>query len=132
MVTPTARNALMVLLPSLALVACREAAAPARASGGDRYVVRGQIVRMPEPGAAPTLSIRHEAIPSFRDRTGAVVGMVPMVMPFPVAEGVSLDRLAPGDKIRFRFAMDWRNGRNEIESVEKLPPETVLEFGGAR
>jgi Cu/Ag efflux protein CusF len=103
---------------ALALVlSCRDAAAPAR-----RYTVRGEVVRL----EAGELSIRHEAIPDFVDRSGAAVGMRAMVMPFPVAKGVSLDGIQPGDKVRFRFAMDWERNRMEIEQLEELPEETRL------
>ena len=123
---------------ALALAACRgvppPAAAPAPTADapGDRYVVRGQISRLAPPEAGPGLSIRHEEIPSFKDKEGAVVGMMPMTMFFPVAKEVPLAGLFPGDKIRFRFVMDWQAARFEIEWIEKLPPETVLDFGDGR
>jgi len=129
---PTRSLSLAALVAVAALSAgCRRAAPPPPVSPGDHYVARGEIARLAPPEAGPGLSIRHEAIPDFRDRTGAVVGMSSMVMHFPVAEGVSLAGLAPGDKIRFRFVMDWEATRFEIESIEKLPPDTALDFGGA-
>jgi Cu/Ag efflux protein CusF len=109
---------------------CRRDAPPAAAGAVDLYNVRGEIVRLPDPAApAPEMSIRHEAIPDFRDRNGAVVGMQAMVMPFRVGSDVSLEGLEPGDKILFRFAMDWQRNRLEIEAIEELPPETELRFG---
>jgi Cu/Ag efflux protein CusF len=104
-------------------LACRDAA-PARAVPAKRYAVRGEVTSV----GAGTLSIRHEAIPDFADRSGAVTGMSPMVMPFPVAEGVSLAGLAPGAKIRFTFVMDWERNRMEIERLEPLPADTALRF----
>jgi hypothetical protein len=97
---------------------------------GDRYDVRGEIVRLPAPGASPReITIRHEAIPTFKAQGGATVGMKPMVMPFDVARAVRLEGLAAGDKVRFRFVMDWAGNASEVESIERLPPETVLDFG---
>jgi Cu/Ag efflux protein CusF len=113
-------------------VSCRDGAAPERPAAraeARRYTVRGEVVRVSPPGAAAAeLSIRHEAIPDFADRTGAVVGMAAMVMPFPVAPGVSLAGVEPGDKVRFRFAMDWEQNRMQIEAVEELPRDTALQF----
>jgi hypothetical protein len=71
-------------------------------------------------------------MPDFKDRTGAVVGMSPMVMPFRAGKDVPLEGIAKGDKIRFRFSMDWEANRLEIESLEELPGETVLEFARSR
>jgi len=74
------------------------------------------------------LTLRHEPIPDFADRSGAVVGMAAMVMPFPVAKGVSLAGLAPGARIRFRFVMDWERNRMEIDRIEPLPADAPLRF----
>lgn len=100
-----------------------------RATGPDRYTVRGEVVRLPSAGAEPReLSIRHEPVQDFKDKAGAVVGMGAMVMPFRVAAGLSLDGLEKGDKIRFRFVMDWERNSFQIESMEELPRETALDF----
>lgn len=113
------------ILLTLALVSCRGAPS---AAAPPRYTVRGEVVRVP---ARPEgeLVVRHEAIPTFADRTGAVVGMDAMVMPFPIAPGVALAGLAPGDKIAFTFSVDWAQGRYAIERVERLPPATALTLG---
>jgi Cu/Ag efflux protein CusF len=127
---PLRSAAALAVLASLAVAAagCRDREPPERA--GDRYTVRGEIVRVPAPGAMPReLSIRHEAIPDFRAADGKVVGMPAMVMPFAVPPTVSLDGLAAGDRIRFRFVVDWASHATEVEAVEKLPPGTALDFG---
>jgi Cu/Ag efflux protein CusF len=127
---------LLAAAAAIAVSACRDrgADAPPAATAtvtGHRYDVRGEIVRLPAAGApAPELSIRHEAIPDFKDKSGAPVGMSSMVMPFPVAKDVSLAGLEPGDKIRFTFLMDWERNAFVIESLEELPRETALELGG--
>jgi Cu/Ag efflux protein CusF len=115
--------------------ACRPetGAAEQRAAAAlDRYTVRGEVVRLDAGAGAREIYIRHEPIPEFKDGTGAVVGMTAMIMPFRVANEVPLGGIAPGDKIRFRFSMDWKANRLEIESVEQLPQETVLEFARGR
>ncbi len=129
--SPYAKVAACALL-ALAL-SCRDRDAPgppASGAGARRYTVRGEVVRVAPsgPGGAE-VSIRHEPIPDFVDRGGAVVGMAAMVMPFPVAPGVSLAGVEPGDKVRFRLAMDWERNRMEIEALEELPKETRLELG---
>ncbi len=130
MKTTAIRALSLVLATGLGLLACAKESAP---SAAQRYTVRGEIVRISAAGEGKEISIRHEAIPDFRDRTGAVVGMMAMVMPFPVKKGLSLDGLSPGDKVRFRFAMDFAAAKAEVESIERLPPETVLDFAlGAR
>ncbi len=128
------RPLLALLLPALlaAPAACRrgEQAAPAPSAAVQRYTVRGEVVRLPEPGRpAPELVIRHEAVPGFVDHGGQAVGMDAMVMPFALRPGVGAEGLAAGDPIRFTFAVDWAHGAFWIERLEKLPPGTPLEFG---
>ena len=95
-----------------------------------RYSVHGEVVRLPLEGApSRELVIRHERIPDFKGATGEVVGMDAMAMPFPLAPGVAVEGLEPGDKLTFEFAMDWPNNRYRIEKFQELPRDTVLEFG---
>jgi Cu/Ag efflux protein CusF len=103
----------------------RQAAAPVQPSAPAReYTVRGEIVRV----GPSEVTIRHEAIPDFADRSGAVVGMNAMVMPFPLARGVDVVGLAPGARVRFRFVMDWERNRMQIVEIEPLPQGTPLRF----
>ncbi len=120
----------LVALPLLAALACQRAsdARPAAAVAGQRYTVRAEVVALP-PRPGDPLMLRHEPIPDFVDRSGAVVGMRAMVMPFPVSAEVPLAGLAPGDKIRFTLSVDWAQGRYLVERIERLPPETALETG---
>lgn len=72
------------------------------------YTVEGQVERLPREGAQiREISIAHEAIPTFVDREGAQVGMEAMTMQFEVAPAVSLDGVAPGDRVRFTFEVRW-------------------------
>jgi hypothetical protein len=129
----TRRSIIAAVAALFFLAACKgdqpvTPAAPARPP--DLYTVRGEIVRLPAPGAERReLAVRHEPIPEFKDEAGAVVGMNAMVMPFRVAPEVPLDGLEKGDKIRFRVAMDWARNTLRIESLEELPPETTLDYG---
>lgn len=99
-----------------------------------RYIVRGEIAQLPDP-AFPLreLLIRHEAIPTFRNAKGEIVGMQAMVMPFPrLDENVTLTGLEIGSKIELvmRTFLEADRLRYSIESIRLLPPETVLNFNG--
>jgi hypothetical protein len=88
-------------------------------------------VRLPEKSGG-YLMLRHEAVDDFTDESGSVVGMDSMVMPFPIAQGASLDGVAVGDKIEATMEIDWSQGFMQLERIKKLPPETALHFGKAR
>ena len=82
---------------------------------------------MTHPPAQPAqLTLRHEAIPGFVDRTGVVVGMGSMVMALDLGPGASAEGLAPGDKLEVVLAVDWARPLVQIERVEKLPAATAL------
>lgn len=104
------------------------------------YTVRGQVVTIPSAERPiDDLEIRHEAIPDYKNRDGKVnvnsrgiPGMMSMAMGFPVAEGVSLEGIEPGDKVEFVFVTTWGESSlsYELTEIHKLPPETELNFGG--
>ncbi|QDU72202.1 copper-binding protein [Mucisphaera calidilacus] len=94
------------------------------------YTVRGEVVSLPSPANA-NMSIMHEAIPTFVDKKGEVVGMETMTMPFPVASDVSLEGIEPGDPVEFVFVMDWNKGGYELTSIIELPAETELDLTAA-
>ena len=123
----------LLLLAMFALVGCRGGIAgpDAGPSTARRYAVRAEVVQLPIPGRSPAqLTVRHEAIPAFEDRSGAAVGMPAMVMTFDLAPGVSTAGLRPGDKVAVVVSVDWSRPFVGIEEVQKLPAETVLDFGG--
>jgi Copper binding periplasmic protein CusF len=102
----------------------------APAPPADVYTVRGIVEQLPQPnGPNNEIFIHHMAIPGFRDAQGKVVGMMSMTMPFPVARGVSLAGIEPGDPVEFTFAVAWK-GRigHELVRIHKLPPGTVVDF----
>ncbi|MEM7583890.1 MAG: copper-binding protein, partial [Acidobacteriota bacterium] len=112
---------------ALLTTACQEeppAAAP------DVYQVRGIVKRLPEAGRGPQeLSVRHEAIPEFRNMDGEVVGMDVMTMPFPIADVEMLAGLETGDRIEMQFQVQWEADHPlAITAIETLPPDTILAF----
>jgi Cu/Ag efflux protein CusF len=111
--------------------AASEAAAPRKVA---TYEGRGEVTGLPDPNDPSTsLTLRHEAIDDFTDIDGDVVGMDPMTMPFPLADGVSLAGLAPGDKVSFTLEVEWEGDPPyRIVRIDKLPPETPLDFRAAR
>jgi len=95
------------------------------------YTVRGVVTRLPTPDEPRMLMARHEAIPEYR-KPGGKLGMNTMIMPFPLAAGVSLGSIAVGDKVEMTFEVrytgDYRPVRYELTEIVKLPPETELDF----
>lgn len=93
------------------------------------YVVRGQVVQLPEKGKPFTdFYVAHEAIPDFYDAEDMKVGMPMMTMPFVCTDPDLLAPLRVGDKIRMTVVVskgvrDW-----DITALEKLPPETELKI----
>ena len=127
----TASLSILFVLP-LVLAACGAPEEPPPPPA-DAYQTRGLVRQLPSPDRPGSeLYVHHEAIPDFRDADGKVVGMEPMAMPFPVADPAMLDGLAAGDKIDFTFEMRWEGGKPLLVTrLEKLPPETVLDFESA-
>jgi len=99
------------------------------------YVVRGQIIDLPEASRAVSeFVVKHEAIDTFvNPSTGEVVGMGSMEMPFPLAQGVSLDGLHIGDVVEITFEDYYKPTRRyQVVKVTKLPADTALEFRAAK
>ncbi|MDP9121594.1 MAG: copper-binding protein [Acidobacteriota bacterium] len=101
---------------------------------GHSYTLRGEVTQLPDPGSDPgSLSVHHEPVDDLVDRDGRKVGMDSMVMPFPLARGVTLDGVAVGDPIAFTLRVDWQaDPEIEIVAVRKLAPGTRLSWGTAR
>ncbi len=119
------------VLPSLA--ACSGAAERVGNDGAavvQRYELRGEVTRLPS-AAEPALSVHHEAVPGFVGIDGEVVGMESMTMPFPLAEGVALEGVAPGDRVRFTLEVEWEGDPPyRITRIEELAAGTALDLGG--
>jgi Cu/Ag efflux protein CusF len=103
------------------------------ASDAQMYVIRGEVISVPQAGKPETqFIVKHEPIDNFRDASGQIVGMSTMGMPFTPGEDVSLEGIRPGDKIEMRWVIQWKPEAKEyVESVQKLPTETQLRFGKA-
>lgn len=102
----------------------------APAPAADVYTVRGVVAKLPQAdGRDGDLYIHHVPIPGFRDERGKVVGMMSMTMPFPVAAGVSLAGIAPGDPVEFTFTVAWKQPVGyQVIRIQKLPAGTVVDF----
>jgi Cu/Ag efflux protein CusF len=121
------------------LSACRDPDAAAGSGSAAetvrRYTVRGEVVQPPAAGRSPAqLTVRHEAIPDFVDRSGQRVGMAPMTMALDLAPGAAASArdLRAGDKVELVLAVDWTRPMSRIESVRRLPGGAVLQVGGGR
>ena len=99
-------------------------------SVADVYTVCGVVEKLPQAeGPDRDLYIHHAPIPNFRDEHGKAVGMRSMTMPFPVADGVSLAGIAPGDPVEFTFAVSWRQPAGyQAFRIRKLPAGTVVDL----
>jgi Cu/Ag efflux protein CusF len=122
--TPTSLPVLLVL-GLAALPACEKAPAPA--SPAARYTVRGSVAFLPDGEASKKLELKHEAIPSFKNRKGETTGMVAMQMPFGLAPGVSLAGIVVGDPVEFTFETRWDAEPSlVITALAELPAQTPL------
>ncbi len=94
------------------------------------YTVRGKIFQLPEGGRS--LEVHHEAIPSFTDKTGAVIGMKEMTMPFhDLAPGVGFEGFKPGDPVELTFEVRWKTDpRTLVTRVAKLKGDVRLNLKG--
>lgn len=126
----------LALVGALALTACgpHRETRESTAETGRTYKVRGQVTQLPDPGNPGSgLYLQHEAVDTFVDREGKTVGMDPMNMPFPVADGVSLEGIAPADYVEFDLYVDWQaDSPVAITRIRKLPPDTRLVFRAAK
>jgi Cu/Ag efflux protein CusF len=104
------------------------------APAADAYTVRGIVEKLPQAnGPDKEIYIHHAAVPGFKDEHGKVVGMMSMTMPFPVAPGVSLAGIAPGDPVEFTFTVAWRGEAGyRIVAIHRLPPGTAIDFQATR
>ena len=102
-----------------------------KAEPSHSYQVRGLVKAVRLDKKATTLSIEHEAIPSWVNRQGQKVGMMSMTMDFVAAPKLDVGAIKAGDKIAFDLDVYYgEDSRLEITSIEELPPDTALEIAG--
>ena len=101
-------------------------------AGGNTYTMRAQVDELPVQGGRE-LYLTHEPIDNYVGRSGKVVGMDSMSMPFPVAKEVSLEGIEPGDVIEAQLHVDWEADLPvQITGIRELPRDTRLHFGEAK
>jgi Cu/Ag efflux protein CusF len=126
-------------LLSLAVAGCggeggndEAASSEAAAAATERYTVLGTVSKLPDVSGDTNLYLRHAAIPDYKNEAGEAVGMKAMTMPFPLADGVSIEGLQEGDPVEFTFTMRWKpTGHYEIVKIVELPAGTEIDFDGA-
>lgn len=118
---------------ALLTVSC---SSPAPTEHVAEYEVRGRVEEMPSPDSpAAEFKVHHEPIPSFRATwPDGNLGMNSMIMPFPVAEGLSLTGIEVGDIVELTFEVryDAETGAlkdYEVTDIATLPADTELNFG---
>lgn len=117
------------------------AASTALGPADQTYTTRGVITTLPPPpssaaaqraGLGQMLSIHHESIPTFKNKFGETQPMKSHDMPFPnLADGLSLDGLAVGDKVELTFEVRWKHEKTWVLTrLAKIASETPLDLGG--
>ncbi len=102
------------------LAACKTTPPPADEPAAS-YAVRGTIEGLPQT-TGDSVYIHHEAIPTFVDKQGVVVGMPAMTMPFGVADTVELGGFTVGQNVEFRFDVYWdRSPPTVIRALTPAP-----------
>lgn len=93
---------------------------------------RGEVKHIAVGPKATVLTIHHEAIPDWLDRSGKKMSMMSMSMEFRAGPSLDVGGVAAGDKVEFGIAVYYGadDPRMEITSIKKLPPDTALELSG--
>lgn len=85
----------------MCLALCVVGAVTAAADEAYSFTVKGVVKALPGQGTAKNeILVKHEEIPDYRDSSGKVVGMMPMTMPFYLADGLSISGIGVGDPVR--------------------------------
>lgn len=98
----------------------------------ETYSCRGKIVALPDAKGA-MLQIHHEAIPTFKSKSGETIGMKQMIMPFGLAPAMSLADFKQGDAVEFTFTVDWsRTPPQELTTIKRLDDASTLNISSER
>lgn len=93
------------------------------------YTLRGIIETLPQAdGPDKYIKIHHEALPTFKNKKGEVVGMPEMIMDFEqIAPEVSVGEFKVGDAVEFTFEVRWSpRVVTRVVRLRKLEAGTVL------
>ncbi len=88
------------------------------------FTVRGVVKKLPsgQPGPRRELLVKHEEIPEYRDRSGKVVGMMAMTMPFYLAPQLSLEGIQVGDAVELSVEQRIEpRFSDEVVAIRKTP-----------
>lgn len=115
---PFVCTAFFLTLTSLLLV-CNDAMGLDAAT----YSIKGVVKALPGNGrAANEVIIQHEAVPDYRNRSGEIVGMSAMTMPFYLRRDVSLGDIKVGDSVEFQVEAHFEpRFTEEVASIKKAP-----------
>ena len=120
-------------IAAVTLIGCTKPAAKpapsatpaAAAERTDVYTTRGEVLALNPDGSA---KVRHEAMPTFKDADGNVLGMKPMAMVFRPSPGASFSDYKPGDKIEMKISIKMPDYDTTAAPVKKLPADTELDY----
>jgi Cu/Ag efflux protein CusF len=87
------------------------------------FTVKGVVKGLPGNGLAKNeILVKHEAIPTYRDEAGNMVGMHPMTMGFYLSDKVTTEGIQVGDSIEMVVEQTIKPKFNEqVVSLKKLP-----------
>lgn len=112
------------VFPTLAICGCERTPA---AVAGPTHTVRGRVMKLPVAGdPSSSFSVFHEDIPQWL-RPDGTRGMNAMIMPFPLAKGVSLESISLDDAVELSV-QQYTTGPlpYEATAVRKLSSDTQL------
>lgn len=112
----------IVKLVAILLVTIFSVANQSFADTAYHYTVKGVVKGMPGDGLANNeILVKHEAIPDYRDDSGAITGMMAMTMPFYLAQGVTLGGIKEGDTIEMKIEQHLSpKFTEEVTAIKKI------------
>ena len=120
---------LRLLAPLFAMATCLAACGGQPAAPDAVYQTRARVVEVHGSGDDLRVTMEHEAIPDFKDRSGTPSEMPAMSMAFGVAREVDAAAFEPGSQWQFTFDVSWqREPVVRITSATALPADVRLEL----
>ena len=110
-----------VLASVLAFAVCLAACGGGKSGAPDGvYQTRAQVVEVHGSGDDLRVTVKHEAIPDFKDRSGTPSTMPAMVMAFGVGPQVDVKALTPGSRWALTFDVRWE--REPVVRITEARP----------